>query len=94
MTESSSWKIRARMREFESGEAPREVTFCLDPTEQAEYRSRWLEGDEIGDIRRDIEARKAKAQDALREPPETDQPQSQADKWRKDIYGDSGPRYD
>ena len=59
MKTPASWQLPSRRRELEQGKAPREVTFCLDERDQAEYRRRWLDGEEISDIRRDIAARGA-----------------------------------
>ena len=92
MTESSPWKIRARMRELENEEAPREVLFCIDPEEQAEYRRRWLDGEEIADIRRDIEHRKeAAAKAAAAEV--ADEPSTKASDRHPELYKGSLPEF-
>ena len=95
MPESRPFYVPARLRVLESGEAPPEVTFRMDPVEQAEYRRRWLDGEEIADIRCDIERHKeaaAKAAQAAKTA-EEELAQSPAEKWRADLYGDSGPSY-
>lgn len=90
MTEFKSWKIPARLREFESGEAPREVLFCIDPEEQAEYRRRWLDGEEIADIRHDIERRK-EAEAAAAEV--ADEPPTKASDRFPELYNGSLPEF-
>lgn len=98
----NSWKIPARMRELEEGKAPREVTFCLDEAEQAEYRARWLLGEEISDIRRDLADRKGSKQQshASWEPagdaPETvsDTETPTPDRWASKAFDGSRPRFD
>lgn len=90
------WQLATRRRELEQGKAPREVTFCIDEAEQAEYRRRWLEGDEIADIRRDIERRKeaakAVATTATEAQDESETPQT--DWWASPAFDDTRPSYE
>lgn len=93
MTESSPWKIPARMREFESGEAPRECYFCLDVAYQAEFKRLWLEGADPIDIRKEWIRRKS-AQDAAEANTEPqDAPEPPADRWAGEAFKGSRPTY-
>lgn len=96
MKTPASWQLPSRRRELEQGKAPREVTFCLDEADQAEYRRRWLDGEEIRDIRRDIAARKSKAHEAIlggTEAPETDAPPAKASDRHPELYTGSLPEF-
>jgi hypothetical protein len=93
MPERRIWVAPARLRELEEGKAPREVTFCLDEAEQAEYRRRWLDGEEIADIRRDIERRKEKALEAAQEGAADEPETPQSDRWKSPAYRGSEPSY-
>ncbi|MFZ3332762.1 MAG: hypothetical protein WA197_19160 [Candidatus Acidiferrales bacterium] len=92
MKTPASWQLPSRRRELEEGKAPREVTFCLDELDQAEYRRRWLEGEEIADIRRDLAARKDAAAKASQEPQdEPDEPA--ADRWASKAFDGTRPTF-
>jgi hypothetical protein len=95
MTESSPWKIRARMREFESGEAPRECYFCLDVAYQAEFKRLWLEGADPIDIRKEWLAR-CKAPSRPSWEPSGDaepEPEPPADRWASPAFDGSRPSH-
>jgi hypothetical protein len=94
MTESSPWKIRARMREFESGDAPRECYFCLDVAYQAEFKRLWLEGADPIDIRKEWSARQEAARKASQEPAgEAETQPAKASDLHPELYTGSLPEF-
>lgn len=96
---SENWKIPARMRLFESGDAPRETYFCIDPAEQQFWREQYLLGADPLDIRKEWTRRKQalealEATTAATGATETDERDEPADRWASPSFEGSRPRYE